>query len=345
MRTLTRFARLVSPIARLHNQRNEALQKLEEAQETLRRLEEAIGSLTSRLDETNAEANNWRWRYEAQNSNLEAARSEGRLAEFDYPYFPRVRDWARIPGGNPYRAMISQGHSDFEKRLKAFASFSKDLARIPLDQPADEAEPFWDNGWFPPLDAVCLYGLIACTNPKVYTEVGSGNSTKFVRRAIKDHGLRTKIVSIDPYPRAVIDRICDEVIRTPFEQVDISRFQALEAGDVMFVDNSHRSFQNSDVTVFFTEVLPTLKAGVLWGVHDIFLPQDYPEAWLGRLYNEQYMLMAYLLGGAAGDRVEIPVAYLAQNPKLLSENLGAMFTSKPWGSTPLVGGAFWMQKA
>ena len=36
-------------------------------------------------------------------------------------------------------------------------------------------------------------------------EIGSGNSTKFARRAIRDHRLCTRITSIDPHPRAEID--------------------------------------------------------------------------------------------------------------------------------------------
>jgi hypothetical protein len=60
-------------------------------------------------------------------------------------------------------------------------------------------------------------GIVTKLNPKRYIEVGSGNSTKYVRRAISDHGLRTKIISIDPHPRAVIDTICDEVIRERLE--------------------------------------------------------------------------------------------------------------------------------
>lgn len=54
---------------------------------------------------------------------------------------------------------------------------------------------------------------LAAGNPATYLEVGSGNSTRFARRAITVHGLRTRIVSIDPEPRAVVDELCDEVVR------------------------------------------------------------------------------------------------------------------------------------
>ena len=63
----------------------------------------------------------------------------------------------------------------------------------------------------------------------------------------------------------------------------------------MFVDNSHRSFMKLDVTVFFTEILPRLQPGVLVGIHDIFLPDDYPAHWDVRYYSEQYLLWRVLL--------------------------------------------------
>ena len=78
-------------------------------------------------------------------------------------------------------------------------------------------------------------------------------------------------------------------MRQPLEAVDASEFGALTAGDVVFFDGSHRVFQNSDVTVFFLEILPALPPGVLVQIHDIFWPVDYPPAWADRYYSEQYM--------------------------------------------------------
>jgi hypothetical protein len=51
----------------------------------------------------------------------------------------------------------------------------------------------------------------------------------------------------------------------------------------------------SDVTVFFFEILPLLRPGVLVHVHDILLPRDYPPEWRYRYYSEQYLLAAFLL--------------------------------------------------
>ncbi len=112
-----------------------------------------------------------------------------------------------------------------------------------------------------------------------------------------DHDLRTKIVSIDPQPRSTIDDLCDEVIRLPLEDCPLSTFTSLEAGSIVLCDNSHRAFQNSDVTVFLTEIMPELMGReILVGIHDIYLPYDSPEEWLQRQYNEQYLLVGYIPG-------------------------------------------------
>jgi len=60
-------------------------------------------------------------------------------------------------------------------------------------------------------------------------EIGSGNSTKFVARAKRDGALSARIVSIDPQPRAEVDRLCDEVIRAPLETVVIAPFNQLKS--------------------------------------------------------------------------------------------------------------------
>ena len=66
-------------------------------------------------------------------------------------------------------------------------------------------------------------------------------------------------------------------------------------------------------TVFFTEILPALPPGTLVGVHDIFLPADYPVAWLDLYLSEQYLLACWLLGG---DRlqIELPMHHIGQTP-------------------------------
>ena len=275
---------------------------------------------------------------------LKVRRDSGLLIELDYAVKPSVRQWSVARGNNFCERIIEPGVGRYRAALEASLAHADYFTAIAASEPDDEREPWWNNPWFPPLDAICLSALLIANNPRRYIEVGSGNSTKYARRAIATHGLRTQIVSIDPHPRAVIDVLCDKVVRQKFEDCDLSLFSDLGAEDMVFIDNSHRSFQGSDVTVFFTEALPALGKGCLYGIHDIFLPNDYPEPWLDRYYNEQYLLMCYLLGGAGNDEIVMPVHYVQQRPELLRV-LDPITRHPSLGGAAAVGGAFWMRKA
>ena len=135
---------------------------------------------------------------------------------------------------------------------------------------------------------------------------------------------------------------CDEVIRQPLEDCDLSVFAALGAGDVCFVDNSHCCFQNSDVTVMFLEALPRLAPGVRIGFHDIFLPDDYPATWSGRHYSEQYVLAAYLLGGHAGTEIVLPVWDASQRPELAAI-VAPIWEGEAFAGVQRHGNTFWLE--
>lgn len=188
---------------------------------------------------------------------------------------------------------------------------------IPAESDGQPLNPYWNNTWFPALDACVLTQFVLKHRPAKYIEIGSGNSTIFMHRAKTVGGLGTTITSIDPQPRAGIDSLCDRIIRDGLEDADLALFEALEPGDILFFDGSHRVFQDSDVTVFFLEVLPRVKPGVLIHVHDIFWPKDYPESWGPRYYSEQYMLAMLFLYGA--DRFETLFASAYASETLRSE--------------------------
>lgn len=249
-------------------------------------------------------------------AELEALRSrlrDGHAVDFhDYAYRPRERDWTGSAGATRLRALFAEGEGAYAGLLERFCAFDDQYRAIQVLPGADG--PHWENWWLPGLDAVALYGLVATLAPRIYLEIGSGHSTRFVRRAIRDHGLSTRIVSVDPNPTTEINALCDEVVRARCEDAPAHLFASLQAGDMMFFDGGHRSFQNSDATVFFTEILPDLAPGVVYGVHDVFLPYDYPESWTDRFYNEQYLLMTYLLGGAGGDEVVFPAHHVWREP-------------------------------
>ena len=234
----------------------------------------------------------------------------------DHPVRPEARFGYGRPLHPELQGLLEQGRARYARHLQALLAFTDRFATIPHDGEPDGQTPYWRNGWLPPPDAAALYGLVTRVNPGRYVEVGSGSSTKVVRRAIDDHGLRTQVTSIDPAPRASVDRLCDQVVRAPLQHADLEVFTKLDAGDVVFFDGSHRVFPGSDVAVFFLEILPRLAPGVLVHIHDILLPRDYPEDMRARYYSEQYLLAAYLLAGTTLFEVELPNAFVGDDPEL-----------------------------
>jgi hypothetical protein len=147
-----------------------------------------------------------------------------------------------------------------------------------------------------------------------------------------------EIVSVDPSPRLAISELCDQVKRRRLEECVEEFLDLVTPGTVVFFDGSHRSFPASDVTVFFLEILPRLPAGTIVQIHDIFLPDDYPSKAFDRLWSEQYLLAAWLLGGSQGIKTLLPCARLEQVPAAQS------LLSSALGPGPFGGSSFWFEK-
>lgn len=177
------------------------------------------------------------------------------------------------------------------------------------EEPAGPREPYWRNGFFSFTDARVAYALVAARRPARIVEIGGGNSTRFFRKAIDDHGVDCTLTSIDPAPRADIDGISDVVLKANLLDVEGELFEGLSAGDFLFLDGSHLAFNGTDTTRFFLEILPVLASGVLVHAHDIFLPYEYSELFSERLYNEQYLLACTILDEAKWLPL-LPVHYL-----------------------------------
>ena len=165
---------------------------------------------------------------------------------------------------------------------------------------ADDAapNPRWRQDWFPRLDAAVAYAMVRAAEPARIIEVGSGHSTRFLARAIADGGLQTRLMAIDPAPRAVIGDLAIEIVNQPVHRADPDLFRRLAAGDILFIDSSHILMPGSDVDLLVNHVMPDLPQGVLVHVHDVFLPDDYPTAWAWRGYGEQLALVTAMTSGA-----------------------------------------------
>lgn len=259
----------------------------------------------------------------------------------DYPVTP-VSRWGYGRPAHPdlYR-IIAANRARYAQHLRTIAACGAALHAIPAESP-DATELAWNNPWFSGLDLAALYAFVATLRPARYLEIGSGTSTKIARRAARAAGYPLHITSVDPAPRAEINVLCDRVIREPVETVDIGLFDELESGDILFIDNSHRVFTNSDCVVLLLEVLPRLKRDVLVHVHDIFLPYDYPPAWGQRFYSEQYVLAAWLLAEGPHLGIELPNMFVS-----LDEELASLVRPVWTGALANVqrhGGSFWLRR-
>ena len=159
-----------------------------------------------------------------------------------------------------------------------------------------------ENDYYSSPDAEVLYCIVRDTRPRRVVEVGSGHSTRIVRLAMADGGMDTTLVAIDPQPRADVSALADVTAAVRVESAEgRARIGELGPGDILFIDSSHEIRAGNDVVALCLEVLPALPAGVLVCVDDIFLPYDYPEAWVvqaGWQWTEQYLVQA-LLGATA----------------------------------------------
>jgi len=184
------------------------------------------------------------------------------------------------------------------KVLAWIEDLAEDLERIGAEPPP---APRWHQDWFPRLDAAAAYAIVRMTRPRRIVEVGSGHSTRFLARAVRDGSLGTQITAVDPQPRASIRGLALDWRAHPVQAADPALFGSLEASDILFIDSSHQAKPGSDVEFLLGEALPRLAKGVRIHFHDIFLPDDYPDTWAWRRYNEQQAVAALLADGYAAE--------------------------------------------
>lgn len=212
----------------------------------------------------------------------------------------------------PIEAVLTARDADYGALVGELAPYldCAGLDEIP-ERERDARAPYWRNGYFSGIDARAAYALAALRKPRRIVEIGSGHSTRFFRKAIRDHGFACTLTAIDPKPRAEVAEVADEVLRANVLDAEAATFAALGAGDILFIDGSHRVFNGTDTTRLFLEVLPTLAPGVMVHVHDICLPYEYGTLFTERLYGEQYLLACTILDTGRW-RPLLPVYYLVR---------------------------------
>lgn len=233
-------------------------------------------------------------------------------------------------------ALMAAREEQFAGILDSLAAYADDFKTFGTAPPPD---PRFEQDWFPRLDAAVAYAMVRQRKPARIVEVGSGHSTRFMARAIKDGNLATNFTAIDPAPRASIETLPVTIVRKTLADAGEASFRDLAAGDILFIDSSHIAMPGSDVDELFLNILPALPDGVFIHIHDIFLPDDYPPSWDWRGYNEQLLAAPLFLSG--GYELLFSSAYVASR-------MAELLSRSAISGLPLPDGAFetslWLQK-
>ena len=110
------------------------------------------------------------------------------------------------------------------------------------------------------MDAKLLYCMIRDIKPNHYIEVGSGLSTYYCSLATKQNeedGKPGRITCVEPYPYEMLYTIPQiNVVKKEVQDVALSTFEQLYAGDILFIDSTHIVKVDGDVPYLFLEVIP-----------------------------------------------------------------------------------------
>ena len=220
-----------------------------------------------------------------------------------FPNLEHVRkNEARIFKSMPLK--IPGVNLNTEKQLELFEKFSEYYADMPFGPQKKESLRYWfENEAYQYSDAICLYSMIRHLKPRRIIEVGSGYSSCVILDT-NEMFFDNKIACtfIEPYPDLLHslmkpgDKGRVRVMPKNIQDVELSVFEELSAGDILFIDSTHVVKVDSDVNYIFFEILPRLAAGVHIHFHDVIYPFEYwaDIIYKGISWNEAYFVRAFL---------------------------------------------------
>lgn len=132
------------------------------------------------------------------------------------------------------------------------------------------------------IESQVLHCFIRQYPPANVIEIGSGVSTMCMIEAgglnRRDGKRATKITCLEPFPSERLRSHKQvELIPQCCQQVPLSFFDRLSAGDLLFIDSTHAVKVGSDVLRIYLEIIPHLPPGIFLHIHDIYLPYAYPR--------------------------------------------------------------------
>jgi len=160
-----------------------------------------------------------------------------------------------------------------------------------------------------PIESQVLHCFVRSQAPRRVVEIGGGVTSAMLARAARLNGEEgrpvARITTLDPAPWGPLLTLEGiELLRVPCQDAPRELFAELGAGDLLFVDSSHAVKTGSEVAEIYLEIVPSLAAGVIVHVHDVFLPYLYAPTVLTDYFDPQETtLVAALLQD--NDRLEV----------------------------------------
>ncbi|MBN9580225.1 MAG: class I SAM-dependent methyltransferase [Afipia sp.] len=272
-----------------------------------------------------------------------------------------------VPPGHFYSPIVNVQEADWHLNKREAEPMPETLPGIALDQremieewksllPYLTTVPFpnlknpqfryaFDNPAYAWGDGSILHAILRKYRPKRLIEVGSGWSSACIFDSVEQYlDGACELTFIEPHPqllRDLLGEVADKVriLESPVQRVTLDVFEALEAGDVLFIDSTHVLRTGSDVCFELFDILPRLTSGVLVHIHDMFWPFEYPRQWVideNRSWNELYAVRAFLSNNDAW-RIVMFNDYLARTQRPLIEATYPNFLRNS-------GGALWLQR-
>lgn len=200
-------------------------------------------------------------------------------------------------------------NEDFQLNFLKNLNFQDEFKNFIENEKKNELFSFkFNNGSFESGDAEFLFNFIRYQKPRNVIEIGCGQSTKIIQKALflndssQIQTSKSNFYCIEPFEQPWLEKHPQiKLLREKVENVDLNFFKSLESGDLLFIDSSHIIRPQGDVLYEYLNIIPSLKKGVYVHIHDIFTPRDYLETWVRddvKFWNEQYILEALLTGNS-----------------------------------------------
>ncbi len=240
------------------------------------------------------------------------------------------------------RSKLAGIELDLERQLEYLSELTPYLREFdPSDSVAGPQEYYSTNPSYGRGDADLMHAMARHHRPRRIVELGSGFTTLVLAAVMREHG-SGELDVYDPYPGIAAPETPGVASFQPIaaQDVPLSVFEELGAGDFLIVDTTHTVKIGGDVNRIVLDVLPRLAPGVIVHFHDIFLPYEYPREWAeryGLYWTEQYLLQAFLTLNPAYEVVCALHALFREHPEPIRDLIPALAT----GGTPA---AFWIRR-